>query len=123
MKIIFSKRQIELLKEDTENKGLNVMLPSSGDTSDVLNKISQLPKGSVNKATIPTSGATKNPQNNNYSLEMEQPESSASEISKTIVGDLAKKANQIGVKGEIDFINTESVVRYTKKELNEILFR
>lgn len=121
MQIILTKKQIQVLKEDNGKTGLNVMMSPSGNTANsILNTIKTLPDGVIDKATIPTPNAAKNPQNTNIKVELET--NDGDDVSPTDIKKLATMGNQIGASGEIDFKN-ENVIKYSKKELTEILFR
>lgn len=121
MQIILTKKQIQVLREDDGKTGLNVMMSPSGNTANgVLNTIKSLPDGVIDKATIPTPNAAKNPQNTNIKVELET--NDGDDVSPTDIKKLATMGNQIGASGEIDFKN-ENVIKYSKKELTEILFR
>lgn len=125
MEFIFTKKQIMKLKEDINNTGLNVLLPSSsgGTTNNaamgIINKVKELPDGAVDKLTMNNPKAAKNPQNNKFKIEYEadKPE----EVEPNDINKLYNLGSQAGVNSEIDI--KEGYVRYSKKELNEILFR
>ena len=111
-----------MLREDDGKTGLNVLMPNaSGDTiTSTLNTIKSLPKGTINKATIPNKNAMKNPQNNKFRVTLGT--NDGNNVDASDVKKMNQMGSEIGATAEIDFKN-ENFVRYSKKELKEILFQ
>lgn len=124
MKVIFSKRQIEILKEENGEGGLNVLVPSiSGNTApiqDTLKQVSKAPEGLVDKLSIMNPKAK--PQNGKPQVRAEVEADNPQNVTSDVQQKLQDISNKEGINGEID-LKQENFVRYSKKDLNEILFR
>lgn len=126
MKVIFSKRQVELIKEDTSNgeAGLNVLMPNtSGNTApmqNVLKQVSKAPEGLVDK--ISTMNPKAKSQNGKPQVRAEVEATDAQDVTSDVLQKMQNISNKEDINAEID-LKQENFVRYSKKELNEILFR
>ena len=125
MEFIFSKKQIDLLREDDESSDkLDVVVKPNDPKRDekIKNALSQPNVDEINippsDKTNTTNPALKQPGiTTNVEVETER----GRDISPETLNKAMQAANNSGVGVQID--PQESVVRYSKKELNKFLFK
>lgn len=116
MEIVLSKRQIEVLREE-----INIQYPNNTTNPNRINKAADAIKNAgdneeINAVITPT--GTTNPDRADYNLIMNNPDG---EINSKEATKAREKAQQSGYSVKVPLKNES--VKYTKKELNKILFR
>lgn len=119
MRIILSKKQIDLLRE-----GLDVAVDSDGNPNDLGQEVTAaLNKSGVDKVTFDSEALTSTEPKPTLQVPLPNGKNATQAIQKTLNND-PKLLNALQDKdADIEVIKKENVVRYSVKELNEILFR
>ena len=122
MKVIFSKRQLEVLKEEENGGDLTVLVKNPQDTNSMKKAISNpgLVKNVVIPSEKPLGNNPANIQTGKLNAKIE-----ADVDSTTSQSDINKFLNDPTVKNSSlsKELELSHRIRYSKKELNEILFR
>lgn len=124
MKVIFTKKQIEMLREDNDTTKLDVTVnPNDPNKLDKIKyALSQPNVDDVNMAR--PSGTTMNQQMNPNEPEahVELETNKQTPISTATISKAVQTADKAKLPIQFDSM-AEGFVRYSKKELKEILFR